>query len=126
MAIGVKDGRWKVGSTAIYTPAIDTQIEHTNVVSDDSGRRQNGVMKIVWVRRDIVKIHLHWNSLTGNMVKELESLMQGKEFEFTYWDNGSHTISAYCGESDYKIHTYALYKDQGGLYQDFTINVIEM
>lgn len=125
--IGTKDGNWKINGTDIYTPSIDTQIKHTNVVADGSGRTQDGKMHIIWVRRDIRQVQLKWNYLTGNQVKEIENLMQGKEFTLTYYDFGEkHTLSGYAGESNYSIYTYGIYADQGGLYKDFSINVEEM
>lgn len=126
MAFLPKDGKWKVNGTPIPTPGKDTQISHTNVVSSDSGRTQDGKMHMTWIRTDITTIALKYPYLSGDEKNLLEKLMQGKEFTFTYWDNGEKEINAYVGESSYSIHTYALKANQGGIYKDFSMNVIEM
>lgn len=121
------NGRWMVDSSEIYIPAPDIQIQHTNVASSDSGRTEDGVMHIDWVRRDVVKVNLKYNAITGDEVKYMLNLMQGKEFQFKYYDFGEiKTISAYCGECSYTKYNDALYTSEGGLYTDFSINVIEM
>lgn len=125
--IGKKDGRWKVDGHNIPQPQ-SVDIEHTNVASPDSGRAENGVMKIVWVRKDVRKVKMRWNALTGNEVTEIRNLMQGKEYTFTYWDAGTQSMKAYTGDNDYHIHSYnpKIYGDQGGLYTNFSIDAVEM
>lgn len=126
-SIGKKDGRWKVNGHNIPQPQ-SVSIEHTNVASEDSGRAENGVMKITWVRRDVRKVKMKWNSLTGNEVEEIRNLMQGKEYTFTYYDAGIKTMSAYTGDNDYSIYSYnpKLYGNDGGLYTDFSIDAVEL
>lgn len=127
MPIGKKDGRWKVNGTNIPQPQ-SVSIEHTNVAGPDSGRAENGVMTITWVRRDVRKVSMKWKVLTGDEVTQIRNLMQGKEYTFTYWDGESKTMKAYTGENDYNIYCYSkkLYKNEGGLYTDFSINAVEM
>ena len=126
--IGVLDteGRWAVNNTAIYIPSKDIDLNHTNVTGQDTGRRENGVNKIIWVRRDVRKVNMKWNVLTGNEVHRKLNLMQGKEFTFHYWDNGKKSFKGYCGEINYTIHSGELCKDSGGLYTNITINVVEL
>ena len=126
MAIAKKDGHWKVDGTSIYVPAPNTKIEHTNVASADSGRTEDGIMHINWVRRDVRKVNLIYNAISGSEVQEMMSLMQGKEFTFTYWDNGEKSFQGYCGESSYEVYSSAHYASEGGIYQNFSINVIEL
>ena len=125
--IGKIDGRWKVNGTDIPQPQ-SVKIEHTNVAGEDSGRDENGTMHIIWKRTDVKKISMKWSSLTGNEVKQIRNLMQGKVYKFTYWDAGTQTITAYTGDNDYSIYSYnpKLYGNQGGLYTDFSIDAVEM
>lgn len=125
--IGKIDGRWKVGGVNIPQPQ-EVNIEHTNVASDDSGRAENGVMKITWLRTDVRKVKMKWHSLTGNEVAFIRGLMQGKEYEFTYYDAGVQTMNAYTGDNDYNIYSYNpnIYGDEGGLYTDFSIDAVEI
>lgn len=127
MAIARKDtqGYWMVDDSHIYVPAPNTKIEHTNVASADSGRTEDGVMHINWVRRDVRKVNLVYNAISGAEVAEMLALMQGKEFTFTYWDNGVQTLEGYCGESNYQEYSSVHYASEGGIYTNFSINVIE-
>ena len=127
MGIGKVDGRWKVNGTDIPQPQ-EVHIEHTNVASDDSGRNEKGVMKITWLRTDVRKVSMKWKALTGNEVKTIRNLMQGKEYSFTYWDAGTQTMNAYTGDNDYNIYSYnpKIFGSQGGLYTDFSIDAVEM
>lgn len=127
MSVGklATDGRWAVDGTPIYVPS-EVEIDHDNMVSSDSGRVESGEMHITWIRGDIRKVNLTFKFLTGDEVNYMLNMMQGKEFRFTYYDNGSVTISAYTGKCSYKQHNLTLFSDEGGLYTDFKINVIEM
>ena len=128
MAIAKLDtaGHWMVGSNHIYIPAPNVKIEHTNVASADPGRTADGIMPITWVRTDVRKVNLVYNAISGDEKDYMMSLMQGKEFAFTYWDNGAKTFQGYCGESSYEAYSSVHYADEGGVYQNFSINVIEL
>jgi len=126
MAIGkMSDGSWAVNGTPIYEPS-QVDFDHDNMVSSDSGRVETGEMHITWVRGDIRKVNLTYKVLTGAEVAYMVDLMQGKDFTFTYKDNGLKTIHAYTGKCTYSSHTLSRYADEGGIYTDFKINVIEM
>lgn len=127
MAIGKIDGRWKVNGVNIPQPQ-EVKIEHTNVASEDSGRAEDGIMKITWLRRDVRKVAMKWNALTGNEVAAIRNLMQGNEYVFTYWDAGVQTMNAYTGDNDYNIYSYnpKIFGNEGGLYTDFSIDAVEM
>ena len=118
---------WKVNGVKIPIPQ-EVKIEHTNVANEDSGRDEKGIMHITWLRRDVRKVAMKWNALTGNEVKAIRDLMQGKKYEFTYFDAGMQTMSAYTGDSDYAIYSYHphIFGDQGGLYTDFSIDAVEL
>lgn len=128
MAIAKKDtaGHWMVGSSHIYIPAPNVKIEHTNVASSDSGRTEDGVMHINWVRRDVRKVNLVYTAISGDEKDEMLALMQGQEFTFTYWDNGAKSFSGYCGECSYEAYSSVHHADEGGVYTNFSINVIEL
>ena len=128
----------------IYVPAPNIKIEHTNVASADSGRTEDGVMHITWVRRDVKKVNLMYNAISGKEKSVMEKLMQGKEFWFLYLDtnhtadptytDGDYTMAnmatvnsfyGYCGESNYQYYSSVHYASEGGIYTNFSINVIE-
>lgn len=126
MAINKLDtkGWWAVNGTPIYTPATPCKVEHSNITGSSTGRSEDGVLRIDWVRRDVVKVYLTYKAMTATEVAYMENLMQGKEFVFTYRDKGqTKTANCYVGESGYDFYTYA--DDLGEIYTNFTMNVIE-
>lgn len=133
MAIAKLDNgtNWAVSAdgtnwTPIYVPAPNIKIEHTNVASADSGRTEDGVMHINWVRRDVRKVNLMYNAISGNEKDTMESLMQGKEFYFRFKDGAVvKEFYGYCGESSYQYYSSAHYSSEGGIFTSFSINVIE-
>lgn len=127
MGIGILDERWAVNGTPIFTPAPSTQISHESIQSSDTGRTEDGVMHIDWVRTNMVKVNMQWSYLTGSEVAYLEELMQGKEFTLTYFDKGStYTADVYVSNMSYTKKSDALYTDEGGLYSSITANAIEI
>lgn len=126
MAIAKMDteGKWMVGSSHIYIPSTPCKVEHSNIAGSSTGRDESGIMHIDWVRRDVRKVFLTYNYISASELAYMMNLMQGKEFTFTFDDQGSiKTMTAYVGES-----SYAYYIDRGTekIYKDFSINVIEL
>ena len=117
-------GEWKINSSPLYIPSAGIKVEHTNLAGASSGRTEDGIMHIDWVRRDIRKVYLQWKVLTASELDYVLGLMQGKEFNITFKDRGwVQTMRAYSSESSY---TY--YSDAFGeaIYTDVSINAIEM
>ena len=117
-------GEWMVNDSHLYIPSAGIRVEHTNLAGSSSGRTEDGVMHIDWVRRDIRKVCLQWKVLTGTELNYILGLMQGKEFTLTFKDRGHvQTMSAYSSESSYTYYSAALGED---IYTDISINAIEM
>ena len=117
-------GEWKVDSSPLYIPSAGIKVEHTNLAGSSSGRTEDGIMHIDWVRRDIRKVHLQWKVLTAGELDYVLGLMQGKEFTLTFKDRGVvQTMSAYSSESSYTYYSAALGED---IYTAISINAIEL
>ena len=117
-------GEWKVNDSPLYIPSAGIRVEHSNLAGSSSGRTEDGVMHIDWIRRDIRKVNLQWKVLTGTELNYILGLMQGKEFTLTFKDRGQvQTMSAYSSESSYTYYSAAL---GGDIYTDISINAIEM
>ena len=115
---------WMVNGNHLYIPSAGIQVEHTNLAGSSSGRTEDGVMHIDWIRRDIRKVHLKWSVLTASELDYILGLMQGKEFVLTFKDRGVvQTMNAYSSESTYTYYSAAFDND---LYTDVSINAIEM
>lgn len=117
-------GEWMINSSHLYIPSAGIKVEHTNLAGSSSGRTEDGIMHIDWVRRDIRKVYLQWKVLTASELDYVLGLMQGKEFTITFKDRGVvQTMNAYSAESSYTYYSSAL---GGDLYTDVSINAIEM
>ena len=117
-------GTWKVNNSPLYIPSAGITVEHTNLAGSSSGRTEDGVMHIEWIRRDIRKVNLQWKVLTASELDYVLGLMQGKEFTLTFKDRGKvQTMSAYSSESSYTYYSAALGQD---IYTDISINAIEL
>ena len=119
-----KAGEWMINNDHLYIPSAGIKVEHSNLAGSASGRTEDGVMHIEWVRRDIRKVCLQWSVLTASELDYVLGLMQGKEFTLTFKDRGRvQTMSAYSSESSYTYYSAALGED---IYTDVSINAIEM
>lgn len=117
--------RWMVDSYHIYIPSTPCKVEHSNVVGASSGRSEDGVMRIDWVRRDVRKVYLHYNVMSGTELATMLGYLQGKEFSFKFLDMGTvQTMNAYCGESNYQFYAY-LPAQSDSIYKDVEFHVIE-
>lgn len=120
-AISYDGANW----SPIYVPAPNIKIEHTNVASADSGRTEDGRMHINWVRRDVKKVNLVYNAISGLEKEYMVNLMQGKEFYFRYKDVTVKEFFGYTGENNYQYYSDAHFVSEGGIFTGFSINVIE-
>ena len=117
--------QWMADSTHLYIPSTPCKVEHSNVVGSSSGRSEDGIMRIDWVRRDVRKVFLHYNAMSAHELSATLTALQGKEFSFKYLDMGSVvTMNAYCGECTYQFYTNSsLYPE--AIYTDVEFHVIE-
>lgn len=119
-------GYWMVDSSHLYVPAFNTKVEHSNVVGSSSGRSEDGIMRIDWVRRDVRKVYLRYSAMSQHELAYTMGLLQGKEFTFTFRDQGTtQTFNGYVGESTYNYYTNSNLYDED-IYTDVEIHVIEM
>lgn len=126
MALNKISGRWAVDGSSIYAPT-SAVVTNDNIVSSDTGRTESGLMNITWVRPRVCTVKLTYEWITGAEVAYLHNLMQGKEFTFTFHDGGDvRTIQAYAGKDSYTLCDPSVFPDSGGLYKNYTIDIIEM
>lgn len=135
MAIGVRNkstSKWYVQTTSsgtksyIYIPDPNFKVEHTNVVSEDSGRNDSGFTEIGWIRRDVTKVYISYSYMTESELNYMFDLLQGKEFYFTFPDRGSQKkFHGYCGECSYEMYISDYLNSGEALYQNVSFNIIE-
>lgn len=126
MAINQLSSRYAVNGASIYTPS-SVVVTNDNIVSSDTGRTESGSMYITWIRPTVRTVKLTYEWITGSEIARMHGLMQGKEFLFTYPDcGGSRTIQAYAGKDSYTTSDLGMRASEGGLYKNYTIDIIEM
>lgn len=119
-------GYWAIDGNPLYVPQ-GYSISHENYVGSKSGRTEDGIMHIDWRRRDLHKVTIKYNAMTGNELAYTIGLVQGKEYTATYRDVGqTKTMSAYTGDSEYTLYNETMYADEGGLYTDISFDLVEM
>jgi hypothetical protein len=84
-------------------------------------------MHIDWVRRDVYKVEFKWKVMSQTELNNIISWMQGKEFILKFLDRGVvQTIHAYSSNCNYTMLTQDYYGSEEALYQDVSINAIEI
>lgn len=74
-----------VDGTPLYEPDADggIQMEWNSIAAEGSGRTQDGVMHIEWVKRRIPKAKFSYKAVTKEQLAYMNNLVQGKTFQFT-------------------------------------------
>lgn len=115
---------WKINGQAIYTPDVDTKVEIESLVGESSGRTDDGIMHIDWIRPEIRKVYIKYSAMTKEEMAFMLNLVQGKEYTLTYEDPilGVNTINCYTSNSSTELYSAVLYN---GLWRNVTFNCIE-
>ena len=65
---------WAVNGQPIYIPSFETKVEHSNITGASTGRSEDGIMRIDWVRRDVRKVFLRYSAMTKTELRRLPKL----------------------------------------------------
>lgn len=120
-----KDGHWAVDGTPIYTPTT-ASITNNSILSSDSKRAESGLQYLTWIRPTYKAIKITFAMITAEEVAFLHELMQGKEFDFTFYDNGAKTIRAFAKKDSYSLYRVDVYPEYGGVYKNYSIDIEEV
>ena len=120
----ISKGSFKISNKEFKAKKI--KVDYESLASEDSGRTDDGVMHVYWVKRKIRKLNIEMPPMTANQVAELLPLVQGMEYNITYFDpfiNGEKTIHCYTSNSSADCYSGVI---KGGLYQGVSFNSIEI
>lgn len=120
-----ENGHWAVDGIPIYTPTGFTMSKRS-ILSSDSKRTESGKQYFTVIRPDVNAGKLVYDNISGEEVAEMNARMLGKEFIFTYEDNGVKTMRAFSIKSSYSIFRMNVYPEYGGLYKNYVIDVEEI
>lgn len=123
MALTTK-GHFKVNGKEYLAKSIKVDLE--SLASEDSGRTDDGVMRINWILKKIRKVQIELPPSTANVFSPLLSAVQGQTYSLTYFDpmdNAEKTITAYTSKGSSSLYSGVLYN---GLWQGTQFNAIEV
>lgn len=119
-------GHFKINDTYEFVPKT-LEVNYESLVSDNSGRTDDGVMHIYWVKRRVRKVKIEMPPMKNSTeLAQLFALVQGREYTLTYWDpleNSEKTINVYTSNSATDMYSGVLYN---GLWQGIKFNAIEL
>lgn len=115
---------YRINGQPIPGPDPMVKVDYDSLADENSGRTQDGVMHITWVRRKMVKVALTFSALTREEAGAILQRVQGEEFSLTYLDpiEGQTTKNVYCSNSSSALQSAVMY---GGLWRNVTFNCIE-
>ena len=115
---------YTVDGTQIYEPQLQVGETIESLVDGNSGRTDDGVMHMSWIRTKIRKFSLQYNLMTAAEYEYMKNLLLGKTFVFGYWDKGEiKTVNAYCEATG---GTLSRIDGTAGSYTGVTFDITEL
>lgn len=117
-------GCFKIGSTE-YKPK-SLKITYDSLATSNSGRSDNGTMKITWVRKNIRKVEIEMPPMTMSALSSLLSAVSGQTYNITIHDpksNAEATFQVYTSNTQGECYSGVLHN---GLYQGVQFSAIEV
>ena len=106
--------------------AKSLKVNYESLSGEDSGRTDDGVMRINWIFRRIRKVEIEMPPMKSSDLSKLLSLVQGQEYNLTYFDpldNAEKTIQVYTSNSKTDLYSGMILN---GLWQGVAFNAIEL
>ena len=117
-------GHFQIGNKQFVAKSLKVGFESLN--SEDSGRTDDGVMRLNWIFRKVRKVEITMPPITSADVSALLDLVQGQEYNLTYFDpldNAEKTITVYTSNSSADLYSGMV---MNGLWQGVSFNAIEL
>ena len=110
----------------LYEPNAGYSEEEDSLANENSGRTDDGMMHITWVRTSYMKWNFTYQGLTASELQYMQSLLQGKTFTFHGLFHGKPvTKQCYCSNNSANVYMHQ-YPTSNGLFTDCTFHIIEM
>lgn len=123
MALSGK-GNFKIGNTE-YSPK-KFNVTYDSLATANSGRADDGTMKITWVRKNIRKIEIEMAPMTMSELSALLSAVSGQKYNMTFHDpkaNAETTVQMYTSNAKGECYSGVLHN---GLYTGVAFSAIEV
>lgn len=102
-------GNFKIND--VEFAAQDIKVDYDSLISDDSGKTDDGVMHIYWVFRKTREVTISLPPSTGAEVSNLLSKVQGQIYNLTYFDpleNEERTLQCFTTKSSVSMYSGVL------------------
>ena len=106
--------------------AKSLKVNYESLSGEDSGRTDDGVMRINWIFRKIRKVEIEMPPMTSQELSKLLSRVQGQEYYLTYYDpldNVERKAKVYTSNSKTDLYSGFI---MNGLWQGVNFNAIEL
>ena len=123
MALTTK-GHFKINNEQFEAKSL--RVNYESLSGEDSGRTDDGVMRINWIFKKVRKVEIEMPPMESSNLSKLLSLVQGQEYSLTYFDpldNVEKTIQVYTSNSKTDLYSGMILK---GLWQGVAFNAIEL
>ena len=123
MALTTK-GHFKINNEQFEAKSL--RVNYESLSGEDSGRTDDGVMRINWIFKKVRKVEIEMPPMKSPDLSKLLSLVQGQEYNLTYFDpldNAEKTIQVYTSNSKTDLYSGMIL---GGLWQGVAFNAIEL
>ena len=123
MALTTK-GHFKINNEQFEAKSL--RVNYESLSGEDSGRTDDGVMRINWIFKKVRKVEIEMPPMKSSDLSKLLSLVQGQEYRLTYvdpLDNAEKTIQVYTSNSKTDLYSGMILK---GLWQGVAFNAIEL
>ena len=102
-------GNFKIND--VEFAAQDIKVDYDSLISDDSGKTDDGVVHIYWVFRKTREVTISLPPSTGAEVSNLLSKVQGQIYNLTYFDpleNEERTLQCFTTKSSVSMYSGVL------------------
>lgn len=118
-------GHFKINDDKEFV-AKSLKVNYESLSGEDSGRTDDGVMRINWIFRKIRKVEIEMPPMTSQELSKLLSRVQGQEYYLTYYDpldNVERKAKVYTSNSKTDLYSGII---MNGLWQGVSFNAIEL
>ena len=118
-------GHFKINDDKEFV-AKSLKVNYESLSGEDSGRTDDGVMRINWIFRKIRKVEIEMPPMTSQELSRLLSRVQGQEYYLTYYDpldNVERKAKVYTSNSKTDLYSGII---MNGLWQGVSFNAIEL
>ena len=118
-------GHFKINDDKEFV-AKSLKVNYESLSGEDSGRTDDGVMRINWIFRKIRKVEIEMPPMTSQELSRLLSRVQGQEYYLTYYDpldNVERKAKVYTSNSKTDLYSGFV---MNGLWQGVSFNAIEL